>query len=299
MKNQNSFISKVFQNSPRIKKLSAKIKWSIFVVIILLILSLSIILAYLFNFLMGKVIEVANANFGKLETSKTLLIWGATAYISAFICGIFYFLTKKKKRNLWGAGTIFLIIWVLVSGFFTISATIGNKQEISLYLLDENNTKVGTIICKGQYYAALTAGDKINCEINNQIKLAYESRSILLFYRENEENKEDIKDLANYSFNAPMGVYYGLVVIEGIQNERWRKITTGYEMHFLSSEEFVKNRKRFLNYLLALFAITFISIPTAMVNLKKLFAYSKKTDELEAEAKKREMLLKLGRRGSV
>lgn len=195
--------------------------------------------------------------------------------ISAFILSYKFYDTfsslalyfSKLKKYLWGVFTGCLIIFFLLLGFYVISLEF---QYLSLKLSDMTNTNlilnVGEISCKSSKGTALT-NEKLYCKMSP--KLDYLSATAIFIFTDGTIEQLNANNL---SFVAPANVkQFGFDNITGIDNQgKTRSLTSEFKDYPFLDETESQTRKRASAYILALLGVVFFSIPSMMVNLKKL-----------------------------
>ena len=227
------------------------------------------------KFLMGEFIDIFLRNLGKSLFSN---LFGAFIISLMIALVIFTFLrlflsNYNQHKNWWLLLTIFFIFFGITFGVLAIDSSIGNK-ELSLNLLDNEENIVGTIKCGGPL-GPMIIEYKIICEtnLNKKEQFIYERERIIpnLILKGNSEN-------ATMSYFALENTtYLSLRVIEFYHNETYIEFSTGSPYSFITLNEFKKNRERFIQTFLALIFVIFVTIPSAMINLRELWRSRLKT----------------------
>jgi len=224
------------------------------------------------NIAIKEFFELLKRNFGVWETGSILEIFvsaiGVTFLLIFLVWTLYRFRydTSKPFKG-WFIITLGIMGLIFFFGIFSIDFMIGNKI-IQLNLLDEDLIKKGTIKC-GDENQALFAGLQIDCEIKTYEEFDNLSLSLSFYYSDNRTPKTIL--IREGSFIAPSNVRYIAFNVVGYKGQETQNLSVGHITHFLSASEFKENQERFLTFVLALLAIVFVTVPSAMVNLKNLW----------------------------
>ncbi len=235
---------------------------------------------YTFILLLGILIKeggyILAKNLGMVMASSL----GGQLFVSIFITSLLFSIlliipSNKTKSKRWFFITLWLIFIIGIFGFFAIDRIIGNPT-LRLNLFDENYTKIyGTIECVGNY--GLVIGEEISCDtdITNKKGLLSSEEQIYphLFINNTELSITTLsKNNQKILFSSDKNItYISFVVYEKYSDNSTQKLGVGYPFIFLTKEQFEKNREKFIGFLIALMAAIFISIPSMMINIRKLW----------------------------
>lgn len=170
---------------------------------------------------------------------------------------------SKLKKYFWGIFTVCLIAFILLLGSYLISL------EFQYLTLNEetNNSFVpskGEMSCISQKGTSLV-NEKLYCKLNPELNDA--SGNVTFDFKNGTTDTVIMQDL---SFVAPPNVKHVVFRIIGIDSQgKKRFFSVGGDYRFLDETE-SQTRTKASTYILALLAIVFFSIPSMMVNMKKL-----------------------------
>jgi len=213
--------------------------------------------------------DVVKRNLGYhnlLESVLYFAISSAIVFVLYSIIILIYtfqeMLGNKKKINWWFWGTVLLMLFFFYFGIFVLDDQIG-LQPIKLVLrnIDGSIYDVKGIECNNNF----VIGENVSCKVLPKLKNV---TTKITFFFENG-TKEGINDL---NFVAPdnlKSICFNVDGIDASNIKRELSVCTNYR--FLSKEEYIERRKMFLSYLVGLFGVIFVTIPTAIVNIKKLW----------------------------
>jgi uncharacterized membrane protein YhaH (DUF805 family) len=169
---------------------------------------------------------------------------------------------NKKRINWWFWGTVLLMLFFFYFGIFILDHQIG-LQPIKLVLRNPDGSiyDIKGIECSDNF----VIGENVSCKVLPKLKI--ESTKITFLFENG--TKEEINNL---NFVAPDDLKSICFNINGIDmNNITRELSVCTTYRFLSKEEYAEKKKTFLNYLVVLFGIIFVTVPTTMLNIKRLW----------------------------
>ncbi len=159
--------------------------------------------------------------------------------------------------------SVFFITLIIFSGIFIIQDLVGTKQiEFNLNPLGAG---LGVITCNGSNNIML-AGDPISCEVQNK-NIIYEGVNVSFTYL-NLNQSYTILNYENETFIAPEKLRY--ISFELIEENYPSNISVGFPYYFKTFEEYEKDKPIFLAYILSLIILSFVTVPSAVLTIKKL-----------------------------
>ncbi|MBN2095747.1 MAG: hypothetical protein JW727_06890 [Candidatus Aenigmarchaeota archaeon] len=232
------------------------------------ILFLGLILIYPYN--------AISYYFGKSLTN--LILYILVLLIALFLLlrtnleDFFRYLSKKRiLRNIpnhWFIDTVLVMFIFFCIGLLFITSVLGG-YELNLVLRNENQPNLieGNINCTASGNI-IFVGEKVYCKYSPTL---YNTTSKVKFSYLNKSFETEIFS-DQIAFIAPANVTSIEFRIEGYDSEgKFRKLIVSNSYNFLKPEEFEQSREKFIQYLIALLGVIFISVPSAMVNLKNLY----------------------------
>src|SRR3989344_2061941 len=167
-----------------------------------------------------------------------------------------------------------LAIILFFIGIYFINGFIGIKTiDYSLQDHDLTVTRPGTVKCMSEETLSniIFVGQKANCDFYLKTNLSNLQNRVQL--RLNNNSQLIINSTGNsLSFKAPSdlsSIYFVVYGNDSINNPEF--FTVSYKYTFLEGiEEYKSHKERFLQYVLGLLAITFIAIPSLIVNIREL-----------------------------
>ena len=264
-KPENSYQGKTLKEVWKSSSLFSKI--SLIVFILLIALSLVLIIYYQGNF----VLDILKRNFGNFFVKNLLYFFiysfGISFLLSFLVLILYSIFSKSKKPRLAFGITIFLVIFIFIFGMYFIDSSVGNSP-LNLNLWEGQNYS-GTIKCENNITGIMKEWSEVICEIDIPFEFSSTSHYVTFFYTNDSSFTEDFD---SYTFIAPPDIRHIIFSLKGYDEEGiWRSLSTGWYYHFPNKEELEENQKDFSTYLLGLLAIIFISVPTAVINLRKLW----------------------------
>jgi hypothetical protein len=238
----------------------SKISWTLASFFFLIMIVLLLVESNTFNLML----ETLKNNIGDLSFNLLKLDISASLLIAILFFGLLFCLNKifYTKQNLALIFAISLIIFVLFAGFFIINQTIG-YQQIKLNL-NPLNQGLGVIECSGQGEIML-AGDNITCKTPNFDQ--YEMIKVNFIFKNHSSDSEFIYAETD-TFIAPENLRY--IGFELVNENYSEEISTGWPFKFQTLEEYEQNKIFFLTALLSLILLAFATVPSIVLNLKKL-----------------------------
>ncbi len=159
--------------------------------------------------------------------------------------------------------SIFFITLIIFSGIFIIQDLVGTKKID--FNLNPLGVGLGTISCNGSKNIML-AGDPVSCNLENK-NIIYEGINVSFTYIDLNKSYE-ILSFENDTFIAPEKLRY---ISFGLIGENYpSNISVGFPYHFKTFEEYEKDKPIFLAYILSLIILAFVTIPSAVLTIKKL-----------------------------
>ncbi|MFH1248521.1 MAG: hypothetical protein V1660_00020 [archaeon] len=223
--------------------------------------------------------EVLKRNLGSLAANNLIM-----NLIGAFIFSIVIFILFSglnlifykhfRKFKFLFIITIALMIGIFFLGYFSIDEIWGYK-EIKLNLIDSYHPffSPGTIECKGEENSFI--GENLSCIFRNKSGIFIDYDFILLNLKL-DNNSEINYQLRNGTdqFRAPQDlkyIYFQLIKKNDNLTDISQPYTVGYHYTFITSEDYEKNKQSFLTALFSLIILVLITIPTAIINFKKVW----------------------------
>lgn len=185
---------------------------------------------------------------------------------------IFFFcvlgVINPRKFNMPLLFTIGFITFVIISGLFIVRDLMGTK-EIDFYL-NPLGFGLGRIVCSSESNIIL-AGELVSCNLKDSIIKNYESINVSFTYA-NLNKSSIILNETSKTFIAPEKVRY---ISFELLDPYISDVSTGYPHHFKTFEEYEKDKPIFLAYILSLILLAFVTIPSAVLNIRKLILIEK------------------------
>ncbi len=231
-------------------------------------------LAIAFIYFSKLLFEVFLDNLKSIFSNEILanIILHIIIFIMAFAVFITwrFFQAKRKGNNIkwWMISTIWAMIFLIWIGtaFITMTVGIPNLDSV-LRDMDENNEVIGEITCdtaSGEYII----NDLITCDI--EPKLNNMNVEILFIYDNNTQEELHMKD--RISFNGPEDLKRISFLINGNDTDNnYRTLSVGRDFKFVSIDESIERRDGIILYFIVLLGVVFFSVPTMMLDFKKLF----------------------------
>jgi hypothetical protein len=250
-------MAKIIKN----KKFNSKYKVAIILVAAILIIA--------FYFLIEFNYSLFQQNFGNFLGLNTLLsIIVSIAFDSLIFESYLFFKVFSKKINMWFLLTILLMVSSFTIGIGFISDSLG-KPSIDLVLRDSdmNGKVVGNITCIDSS-GNLLVNNIVTC--NFLPKLHNFTANTTFSFINDTSSAETTKDII--TFIAPSNVKrigFDIVGFDG--NNSLRKIGVSNDATFYTEEENASRNEKRIIYFLGLLGIVAITVPSMMVNLRRLY----------------------------
>src|SRR3989344_4368900 len=247
------------------------------------LISIISILIILYNSnLSHNIIEILRLNMGSFEVDQllpdmTYFLKFSALFILAiilFFIGFTKSVTFTRQNTFWFSLCIVLAFCFFLIGIYFINGFIGIKTiDYSLQDHDLTVTRPGTVKCMSEETLSniIFVGQKANCDFYLKTNLSNLQNRVQL--RLNNNSQLIINSTGNsLSFKAPSdlsSIYFVVYGNDSINNPEF--FTVSYKYTFLEGiEEYKSHKERFLQYVLGLLAITFIAIPSLIVNIREL-----------------------------
>lgn len=260
-----------------------KFLFSIFSILILAVTLGVIILGYSFviiirdsvKILYEMLYNVLSANLEGVISIDVIIGFTVLLILYIFIAGsikLIYMLKPDKKFNFWFFNTIFMIVFFLIIGIFFISEATTQSLDFGLNDENKNLTRANIdLMCEGES-KRLLYNTEYNCylkdpKIEENITLKNLTGSIL--FRDDNSTSEDFFN-NSISFKVPVNTSYLLIKVNGNYKNESVSWSSGRPFNFITKDQEKEVKQDFLKNLFILFTLVFFSIPTMMLNFKKL-----------------------------
>lgn len=171
--------------------------------------------------------------------------------------------TIRLKINVSLLISIFFISLIIFSGIFIIQDLMGTKKlELNL---NPAGYGLGTINC-GDPNNMILVGDPISCTLENK-NIIYSGMNITFTYI-NQSKSYAFLSSKNDTFIVPEKLRY--IYFEVIGTTYPFNISSGFTYRFKTFEEYEKDKPVFLAYILSLIILAFVTVPSAVLNIRKL-----------------------------
>lgn len=242
-------------------------KWIryLFIIGITIYLVLSIFALVTFNY------AISTESFGNFLTSNVLISILVSTVVDVAILESYVILkgvTKPKKTmNIWFLITVLLMILSFTVGLGFIADYLG-KSSLDLVLYEGDlRSRVGNITCIDSS-GTLIVDNAVTC---NFLPKLHNFTANTTF---NFINGTSFTETTNntITFNALSDVKrIGFLIVGFDENNSFRKFEVSNDFTFYTKDDIVSRNEKRLIYFLGLLGIVAFSIPSMMVNLRKLY----------------------------
>jgi hypothetical protein len=168
-----------------------------------------------------------------------------------------------KRINIPLLISIFFISLIIFSGIFIIQDLMGTKKlELNL---NPDGYGLGKINC-GDPNNMILVGDAISCTLENK-NIIYSGMNIT-FIHINQSKSYAFLGSKNDTFYVPEKLRYIYFEVTGTTYSF--NISSGFPYRFKTFEEYEKDKPVFLAYILSLIILAFVTVPSAVLNIRKL-----------------------------
>ncbi len=206
-----------------------------------------------------------------------------TMVITSAILGIIFLIINElagPKLNRWFIIGLISMYLAFLVGFSFIDTVVGVKAIDGWNLKYEGN---GTIIGKVYCHSSLSGKEIIlvnetaRCVLNYNLRLYASSSRVDIKYLDGSQESKYSNDSETITFLVNPHVEYLTFYVSGAnldKNMVHDSASVGYYHTFLTREEYDKNMKTFLVYVLGLIAVIFVTVPLSISEIRKMWEHN-------------------------
>lgn len=256
-------------------KTKKKITRSQLTVLIIVFLAFFAVLYFLsqFKFIIDIFNESLVRNLGSYKVAAVTLAGISLLFLGLLILGFFYFISLidvtvfySKKHNLWGVAMILTMIFVFIYGVIAYDALYG-QEKLSLILRDENGYPAGNIDCNSsEPLRVIIEGQTISCKTSNITIVGGYVNQIL---RNSSTDYQAFNDSILFTAAREIESIYFYINVKN--DSSTYNLSTGNKYYFPTQDEYNELGLKFIKFLILLFGVIFITIPTSFYYMREMF----------------------------